>query len=182
MSRLYTQIVIIVQLNQDCLLILNTETISQTGAKPVFIDVDEFFTMDVSKIESKITKHTKAILPIHLYGQMADISAIQNLCTKYNLHLIEDCAQSHFSEYGGKKAGLWGIAGSFSFYPGKNLGAYGDAGCIITNDDSFAKKCRMYANHGSLVKHDHIIEGINSRMDGLQASILCAKLPYILNW
>jgi len=162
--------------------ISSSETVSQTGAKPVFIDVDQFFTMDVSKIESKITKHTKAILPIHLYGQMADISAIQKLCTKYNLHLIEDCAQSHFSEYEGKKAGLWGIAGSFSFYPGKNLGAYGDAGCIITNDDSFAKKCRMYANHGSLVKHDHIIEGINSRMDGLQASILCAKLPYILNW
>jgi len=162
--------------------ISTSETISQTGAKPVFIDVDEFFTIDVSKIESKITKHTKAILPVHLYGQMADISAIQEICTRYNLHLIEDCAQSHFSEYNGKRAGLWGIAGSFSFYPGKNLGAYGDAGCIITNDDSVAEKCRMYANHGSLVKHNHIMEGINSRMDGLQAAILCAKLPHILKW
>lgn len=162
--------------------ISTSETISQTGATPVFIDVDEYFTIDVSKIESKITNRTKAIIPVHLYGQMADIKPIKQICEKYNLYLIEDCAQSHFSEYEGKKAGLFGIASTFSFFPGKNLGAYGDAGCIITNDDTFAEKFRMYSSHGALVKHTHIIEGINSRLDGLQASILSAKLPYILLW
>jgi dTDP-4-amino-4,6-dideoxygalactose transaminase len=96
--------------------------------------------------------------------------------------MIEDCAQSHFSEYKGKRAGLFGVAASFSFYPGKNLGAYGDAGCIMTNDDELAEKCRMYANHGALKKHQHQMEGINSRLDGLQASILSAKLPHILKW
>jgi dTDP-4-amino-4,6-dideoxygalactose transaminase len=162
--------------------ISTSETISQTGAKPVFIDVDEYFTIDVSKIESKITNRTKAIMPVHLYGQMAEMDTIKQICDKYNLHLIEDCAQSHFSEYQGKRAGLFGNASTFSFFPGKNLGAYGDAGCILTNDDSLAEKCRMYSTHGALVKHTHIIEGINSRLDGLQAGILSAKLPYILKW
>ena len=162
--------------------ISTSETISQTGAKPVFIDVDEYFTIDVSKIESKITNRTKAVLPVHLYGQMVDIYSIKQICEKHNLHLIEDCAQSHFSEYEDKRAGLFGIASTFSFFPGKNLGAYGDAGAIITNDDELAEKMRMYANHGALIKHQHKIEGINSRLDGLQASILSAKLPFILDW
>lgn len=162
--------------------ISTSETISQTGAKPVFIDIDEYFTIDVSKIEGKITNRTKAIIPVHLYGQMADMNPIKQICEKYNLHLIEDCAQSHFSEYEGRRAGLFGVASTFSFFPGKNLGAYGDAGCIITNDDSLAEKFRMYSTHGALIKHNHIIEGINSRLDGLQASILSAKLPYILQW
>jgi dTDP-4-amino-4,6-dideoxygalactose transaminase len=104
------------------------------------------------------------------------------IANKYNLPVIEDCAQSHFSDFDGKRAGAFGIAGSFSFYPGKNLGAYGDAGCIITNNDELAIKLRMYARHGALKKHEHQIEGINSRMDGIQAAILSAKLPYILNW
>jgi dTDP-4-amino-4,6-dideoxygalactose transaminase len=107
---------------------------------------------------------------------------IKFICEKYNLFLIEDCAQSHFSEYKGTKAGLFGIAGSFSFYPGKNLGAYGDAGCIITNDDDLATKCKMYARHGALIKHQHQIEGINSRLDGMQAAILSAKLPQVKEW
>ena len=162
--------------------ISTSETISQTGATPVFIDADEYFTIDVSKIESKITNRTKAIIPVHLYGQMADMNPIKDICEKYNLFLIEDCAQSHFSEYEGKRAGLFGIASTFSFFPGKNLGAYGDAGCIITNDDTLAEKFRMYSTHGALIKHTHIIEGINSRLDGLQAGILSAKLPYILEW
>jgi dTDP-4-amino-4,6-dideoxygalactose transaminase len=100
----------------------------------------------------------------------------------HKIFLIEDCAQSHFSEFGGKKAGLFGHAGSFSFYPGKNLGAYGDAGCIITNDDALAEKCRMFSHHGALKKHQHRMEGINSRLDGLQAAILSAKLPHLAEW
>ena len=163
--------------------ISTSETISQVGAKPVFADIEpEYFTMDPDQIEAKITPRTKAIIPVHLYGQSADITKIQALCNKYNLFLIEDCAQAHFAEYNGRKVGTFGIASSFSFYPGKNLGAYGDAGAIITNDDDHANKCRMYANHGALVKHNHLIEGINSRLDGLQASVLNIKLKYIDQW
>jgi dTDP-4-amino-4,6-dideoxygalactose transaminase len=162
--------------------ISTSETISQTGATPVFIDVDEYFTIDIAKIESKITSKTKAIMPVHMYGQMADVFMIEEICKKHNLYLIEDCAQSHFSELNSIRAGLRGIASTFSFFPGKNLGAYGDAGCILTNDDELAEKFRMYANHGALVKHQHRIEGINSRLDGLQAAILSVKLKYILDW
>ena len=162
--------------------ISTSETISQTGAVPVFVDVDEYFTIDVTKIEAAITPRTKAIIPVHLYGQMADVVVIKEICQKHNLFLIEDCAQSHFSELNGVRAGLSGIASTFSFFPGKNLGAYGDAGAIITNDDDLAEQMRMFANHGALVKHQHKIEGINSRLDGLQAAILSAKLPYILEW
>jgi dTDP-4-amino-4,6-dideoxygalactose transaminase len=163
--------------------ISSSETISQTGARPVFIDAHpEYFSMDETRLESLITSRTKAVIVVHLQGQMCDMNSIRTICEKKNIHLIEDCAQSHFSEYNGVRAGLSGIAGSFSFYPGKNLGAYGDAGCIITQDDKLAEKCRMYARHGALIKHQHQIEGINSRLDGIQAAILCAKLPYILKW
>jgi dTDP-4-amino-4,6-dideoxygalactose transaminase len=163
--------------------ISSSETITQAGAKPVFVDVHPFyFSIDEEQIESKITERTKAIIAVHLQGQMCEIEKIKAICEKHHLFLIEDCAQSHFSAYKNKRAGLFGIAGSFSFYPGKNLGAYGDAGCIITNDDALADKCRMYARHGALVKHQHQIEGINSRMDSMQAAILSAKLPYILEW
>lgn len=163
--------------------ISTSETISQAGAKPIFVDIDPvFYTIDETQIEKKITARTKAIIPVHLFGQMCEMNYIIQIAERYNLFIIEDCAQSHFSTYNGKNAGLFGIAGSFSFYPGKNLGAYGDAGCIITNDDSFAEKCKMYARHGALIKHQHKIEGINSRLDGLQAAILLVKLPYILEW
>jgi len=163
--------------------ISTSETISLTGATPVFIDIEpNYYTIDSSKIKEKITKRTKAILPVHLYGQSAEIDVIKNICELNNLHLIEDCAQAHFAESHGQKVGTFGRAGTFSFYPGKNLGAYGDAGAIITNDADLAMKCRMYANHGALKKHDHHIEGINSRMDGMQAAILNAKLPYISEW
>lgn len=163
--------------------ISSSETIGQTGARPVFVDVDPiFYSIDDEAIEAKINSNTKAIVLVHLQGQMCDLAKIDALCKKHNLYLIEDCAQSHFSEFEGRRAGTVGIAGSFSFYPGKNLGAYGDAGCIMTNDDELATRFRRYANHGALVKHKHEIEGINSRMDGLQASILTAKLPYILQW
>lgn len=164
--------------------ISSSETITQTGAKPVFVDVhSEYFnSLDEKQLEKAITSKTKAVIAVHLHGHISQIDVIKQLCDKHSIALIEDCAQSHFSSLNGIYAGLTGIAGSFSFYPGKNLGAYGDAGCIITNDDNLAEKCRMYANHGALVKHQHKIEGINSRLDGLQAAILNAKLPYILDW
>lgn len=163
--------------------ISTSETISLTGARPVFVDIDvDFYTINEALLEKAISPKTKAIIPVHLFGQACNMELISTFAAKYNLHIIEDCAQAHFSEFKGIRVGTWGIAGSFSFYPGKNLGAYGDAGCIITNDDELALKCRMFARHGALKKHQHIIEGINSRMDGLQAAILSAKLPYILEW
>jgi dTDP-4-amino-4,6-dideoxygalactose transaminase len=163
--------------------ISSSETISQAGAKPVFVDIDPaYYSIDESQLENKITARTKAIVPVHLQGQMCNMDAILEIANKHRIPVIEDCAQSHFSEYKTKRAGTMGIAGSFSFYPGKNLGAYGDAGCIITNDDALAEKCKMFSRHGALVKHQHQMEGINSRLDGLQASILLAKLPHILKW
>lgn len=163
--------------------ISSSETIGQTGAKPVFVDVHpDYFSIDDEALERAITPATKALVLVHLQGQACDLDKIEAICKKHNVHLIEDCAQAHFTEYKGRRVGTVGIAGSFSFYPGKNLGAYGDAGCIITNDDDLAARFRMYANHGALIKHQHKMEGINSRMDGLQAAILTAKLPHILQW
>lgn len=163
--------------------ISTSETISQAGAKPVFVDIEpEYYTIDPARVEEAITERTKAIMPVHLYGQPAAMDQLRALAEKHNLYIIEDCAQAHFSEFQGQRTGTMGIAGTFSFYPGKNLGAYGDAGCIVTNDDALAEKCRMFANHGALKKHHHLMEGINSRLDGLQAAVLTAKLPFILDW
>ena len=163
----------------------SSETITQTGARPVFVDVEEdFYDIDPAKIEEKITDRTKAILPVHLLGQPAQMDAITAICQKHGLLLVEDCAQSHFAEFKGRKVGTFGRAGTFSFYPGKNLGAYGDAGAIVTNDSDLALQMRMFANHGAdrANKHEHIMEGINSRLDGLQAAILTAKLPHVGAW
>lgn len=163
--------------------ISSSETISQTGAKPVFVDIHPvYYSMDEEQLESKITSRTKAVIVVHLQGQVCEMERIKSICDNKGIPIIEDCAQSHFSEYKGIRAGLFGKAASFSFYPGKNLGAYGDAGCVITNDDILAENCQMFARHGALKKHEHKIEGINSRMDGLQAAILSAKLPHILGW
>lgn len=163
--------------------ISTSETISQTGACPVFVDIEEeYFTIDPLLIEEKITPRTKAIIPVHLYGQPAQIDVIKDICDRHNLYLVEDCAQSHFAEFKGRLVGTFGKAATFSFYPGKNLGAYGDAGAIITNDNELAKQIRLFANHGALQKHNHIIEGINSRMDGFQGAVLDVKLPYINKW
>jgi dTDP-4-amino-4,6-dideoxygalactose transaminase len=163
--------------------ISSSETISQTGATPVFVDIDpDYYSMNEQLLEKAVSPRTRAIIPVHLHGQTCDMDAIMAIANKHNLFVIEDCAQSHFSEFKGRRAGTMGIAASFSFYPGKNLGAYGDAGCVLTNDDELALKVRMYARHGALKKHQHQMEGINSRMDGLQAAILGAKLPYILEW
>jgi dTDP-4-amino-4,6-dideoxygalactose transaminase len=162
--------------------IATSEAISQTGARPVFVDIEDYFHIDPSKIESRITKKTKAIIPVHLFGQPADVQAVRAICEKHRLHLVEDCAQSHFATFQGQKTGTFGIAGTFSFYPGKNLGAYGDGGAILSNDDDFARNARLFANHGSLRKYVHEIEGINSRLDSLQAVVLQAKLGHIDDW
>ncbi|PWR72843.1 DegT/DnrJ/EryC1/StrS family aminotransferase [Methanospirillum lacunae] len=159
------------------------ESVSITGAKPVFVDIEpDYYTIDPSLIEQKITKDTKAILPVHIYGQPADMDPIRDICEDRNLFLIEDCAQAHFAEYHGKKVGNLGDVGTFSFYPSKNLGAYGDGGCITCNDSKLAEKMRRYANHGSLKKHDHLFEGINSRLDGIQAAVLLVKMRYVERW
>lgn len=162
--------------------ISTSEAISQTGAVPIFVDVDEYFHIDVTKVAGKITPRTRAIVPVHLYGQPADMKVLRALAEKHGLHLVEDCAQAHFAEFGGARVGTFGAAGTFSFFPGKNLGAWGDAGAIITNDDDLARSMRMFANHGALIKHQHEMEGINSRLDGIQAALLSAKLPHIHEW
>jgi dTDP-4-amino-4,6-dideoxygalactose transaminase len=167
--------------------ISTSEVIAQAGARVVFADIDpDCYTIDPEDVKRKVTGRTRAIIPVHLFGQPADMAPIERLCEERNLHLVEDCAQAHFAEYrsGGqsRKAGTMGRVGTFSFYPGKNLGAYGDAGAIVTADEALAVRMRMYANHGSLVKHQHEIEGINSRLDGLQAAILSAKLPHLAGW
>jgi len=163
--------------------ISSSETITQTGARVVFADVHpEYYSINETQLKQKLTSRTKAVVAVHLHGQVCEMDFIQSFCKTHSLYLIEDCAQAHFSEYRGTKAGLFGIASSFSFYPGKNLGAYGDAGCMMTNDDDLATKLRMYARHGALKKHEHQIEGVNSRMDSLQAAILSVKLHHINKW
>jgi len=162
--------------------ISTSETITHTGARPVFVDIDEYFHIDPAQIEAKITLRSKAVIPVHIFGQPVDVRAVKDICDRHGLFLIEDCAQSHFATSQGKKTGTFGIAGTFSFYPGKNLGAYGDAGAIITDNDDFARKARLFANHGSLQKHIHEIEGINSRLDSIQAVVLHAKLKHIDDW
>ncbi|MBL7859166.1 MAG: DegT/DnrJ/EryC1/StrS family aminotransferase [Cyclobacteriaceae bacterium] len=163
--------------------ISSSETISLCGAKPVFADVDsQTYTLDPDRIEEKITDRTKAIVAVHLYGQAAHLEILKKICDKHHLFLIEDCAQGHLTLEYGKYAGTVGEIGAFSFYPTKNLGAYGDAGCIVTNSDTLAEKARRFANHGALLKDDHLVEGMNSRMDTLQAAVLLAKLPHLKRW
>lgn len=163
--------------------ISTSEAVSAVKAKPVFVDTDpDYFTIDVQKIEQRITSATKAIIPVHLYGQMADMDTILKIARQYDLKVLEDCAQAHGAAYKDSLAGTMGDAASFSFYPGKNLGAYGDAGAMVTNDDELAEKARMIANHGQIKKHHHIIEGRNSRMDTLQAAVLRIKLQHLPTW
>jgi dTDP-4-amino-4,6-dideoxygalactose transaminase len=161
--------------------ISTSEAITAAGGQVVFCDTDEeTFTIDHVEIERKITPATVGIVPVHLYGQAADMSAIMAIARKHHLWVLEDCAQAHLAKYNGRYVGTFGNAGTFSFYPGKNLGAYGDAGCIVTNDDRLADWLATFARHGG--KGDHIMEGINRRMDGLQAAILNAKLPHLPVW
>ena len=161
--------------------ISTSEAITQAGGRVVFCDTDEeTFTIDPDDIQRKITPATVGIIPVHLYGQPADMDAIMAAAKRHNLWVIEDCGQAHLARYKGQYVGTFGHAATFSFYPGKNLGAYGDAGCIVTNEDRFADWIATFARHGG--KGDHIMEGINSRMDGLQAAILNAKLPHLPAW
>lgn len=163
--------------------ISSAETITQCGATPVFADVDaECYTVDPIVVEKKINAKTKAIVAVHLYGQVADMNALLSLCEKHNLKLIEDCAQAHLTKLNGKTSGGIGHAAAFSFYPTKNLGAYGDAGCVTTNDSSIVEFIRRYANHGALQKDDNKFEGINSRLDELQAAVLLTKLKHLPRW
>ena len=159
------------------------EAVCNAGAKPVLCDVDpERLTMDAKKVKSLITNQTKAIIPVHLYGQMADMDPLVRLCKKYGLHLIEDAAQAHKAEYKGHMAGSMGTFGTFSFFPGKNLGAYGDAGAITTNSEELYNKAFKMANHGRISKYDHEILGRNSRLDTLQAAILSVKIKHLEDW
>ena len=163
--------------------ISTSEAVSSLGAIPVFVDIDPHnYTINVELIRTKITQKTKAIIPVHLYGQPADMRVIMEIADEFNIKVLEDCAQAHGAKISGKMVGSYGHAASFSFYPGKNLGAYGDAGCMITNDENIARVARMIANHGQEGKHNHIIEGRNSRLDAMQASILNVKLPYLKGW
>ncbi len=163
--------------------ISTSEVITLAGATPVFADVDsKYFTITEKSIKDKITTRTKAVIVVHLYGQVADVNAMKVLCYASDLFLIEDCSQAHLSSEQGVMAGSTGDCGVFSFYPTKNLGAFGDAGCVITNQDPLAEKIRRLANHGGLSKDDHQIEGFNSRMDTMQAAILNVKLKYLQEW
>lgn len=163
--------------------ISTTETITQAGGKVVFVDTDrDTFTIDAKKIEEKITSKTVGIIPVHLYGQAADMDAIMKIASRYGLWVLEDCAQAHLAKYNGQQVGTFGNAASYSFYPGKNLGAMGDAGAIVTNDRELARKMTIFARHGGLTKGEHLIEGINSRMDGIQAAILGVKLRHLNIW
>ncbi len=163
--------------------ISTTEAITLAGAKPLFVDIDpESYTVDTAQIEGVITERTKAIIPVHLYGQPADMGPILEVAERYHLKVIEDAAQAHGAEYKGRRVGSFGDAACFSFYPSKNLGAYGDGGAVVTNDEEIAQRVRMLRNHGSREKYSHEIEGVNSRLDVLQAAILRVKLRYLEHW
>lgn len=154
--------------------------VTYVGATPVFVEPDiRTFNIDPAKIEKAITEKTKAIMPVHLYGQACDMEPIMKIAKKYNLLVVEDCAQAHGATYKGKVVGSFGDAAGFSFYPGKNLGALGDAGAIVTNNEELAKKVRALGNYGSDYKYHHVYQGNNSRLDELQAAFLAAKLPLL---
>jgi dTDP-4-amino-4,6-dideoxygalactose transaminase len=163
--------------------IATAEAITFCGAKPVFVDIDEkTYTMDPELIESAITPRTKAIIPVHLFGQPADMEPIMEIAGKNGLFVIEDACQAHGAEYKGRSAGSIGDAGCFSFYPGKNLGAYGEAGAVITNNAELAEKMAMFRDHGQSRKYHHAVIGWNARMDGVQGAILNVKLKHLPAW
>lgn len=153
--------------------------ITMNGATPVFVEPDEFYNIDASKIEEKITDKTKAVLVVHLYGQTCQMDKIVDICKKHNLRLVEDCAQSHGSMYNGQMSGTFGDIGCFSFYPSKNLGAFGDAGAIVTNDEQIAQDFRVYRNYGSEKRYYNKVVGANSRLDELQAGLLRVRLTHM---
>jgi dTDP-4-amino-4,6-dideoxygalactose transaminase len=161
------------------------EAICLTGARPVFVDIDEqTYTMDPGALETAITSRTKAVVPVHLFGQVADMDPICEIARRHRLHVIEDAAQAHGAEYRGRKAGSLGDAGCFSFYPSKNLGALGEGGAVTTDDEDLANRLRMLRDHGQSAKNQHSLVGWNSRLDGIQAAVLSVKLQYLdrENW
>ena len=163
--------------------IATCEAISHTGAKIVFVDIEpNTYTIDVEKLEQAITKQTKAIIPVHLYGHPANMPHILEIAKQYNLKVIEDAAQAHGAKVNGQMVGTFGDVGCFSFFPAKNLGSYGDAGGIITNNNEIAEHVFLLRNHGRASKFIHKIEGFNCRLDSLQASILRVKLKYLSKW
>jgi len=160
--------------------VATTETIAILGAKPVYVDIDEkTYNIDSSKIEEKITSRTKAIMPVHLYGQPAEMDSIMEIARKNNLFVIEDAAQALGAEYRNQKTCTIGHVNCISFYPSKNLGAFGDAGMITTNDSELAEKIKMITAHGSRKKYYHEVLGVNSRLDSIQAAVLNVKLKYL---
>lgn len=153
--------------------------ITMNGATPVFVEPDAYYQIDADKIEEKITEKTKAVMVVHLYGHVADMDRIMEICRKHHLKLIEDCAQSHGAMYKGKMTGTFGDAGCFSFYPSKNLGAFGDGGAVVTNDESLAKEVKIYRNYGSEKRYYNKVVGTNSRLDELQAGLLNVRLSHM---
>ncbi|MEK3978648.1 DegT/DnrJ/EryC1/StrS family aminotransferase [Psychrobacillus sp. FSL K6-2836] len=157
--------------------------IVRANAKPIFIDIDPVtYNIDPTKLEAAITGKTKAIIPVHLYGQMADMDLIMEIAKKYNLHVIEDAAQAIGSTYKGKQVGEMSSAATYSFFPTKNLGAYGDGGMVVSNNDELAEQARVIRVHGSKPKYHHHVLGYNSRLDEMQAAILTVKLPHLSTW
>ena len=160
----------------------STLSIINLGAIPVFIDVDEHGLLNLTNIEKKITKKTKAILYVHLYGQCKDLSNLKKICKSKKIYLIEDCAQSHLSESKAGKSGSFGDFAAWSFYPTKNLGAVGDAGAINSNNLRLINKCRKIRNYGQTSRYKHVIKGVNSRLDEIQANFIYEKLKYLEKW
>ena len=163
--------------------VATVSAICYTGARPVFVDIEPTtFTMDPDQIEKAITPRTKAILPVHLYGQMANMDAILGIARRHNIPVIEDACQAHGAEYKARRAGSMGVSGCFSFYPGKNLGAYGEGGIVVTSDDEHAKQIRMLRDWGQSKRYHHVLKGFNYRMEGMQGAILRVKLRYLEAW
>jgi dTDP-4-amino-4,6-dideoxygalactose transaminase len=163
--------------------IATAEGIMHTGAKPVFVDIDPHtYGIDAKKIEAAITPRTRAILPVHLYGNPSDMEAIMGIARKHRLMVVEDCAQAHLAKFGGRHIGTFGDAATFSFYPGKNLGAYGDAGFVFSSTREHEVLVRKLLDHGRMSKYEHDLVGYNHRMDGIQAAILLVKLKYLQEW
>ncbi|MDB4914041.1 MAG: DegT/DnrJ/EryC1/StrS family aminotransferase [Gemmatimonadetes bacterium] len=161
----------------------SSEPVSRAGLRVVFADVDPHtYTLDVEDVRQRVTPRTAAIVVVHLYGQSCDMRPMLELADQHGLKVIEDCAQAHGAQYEGRHVGTLGTAASWSFYPGKNLGAYGDAGAITTSDSELARRCRMIANHGRVEKYNHLFEGRNSRLDGIQAAVLSVKLKRLPAW
>jgi dTDP-4-amino-4,6-dideoxygalactose transaminase len=157
--------------------------ISYTGARPVLVDIDrDSYNIDAAEIEAAITARTRAVVPVHLYGQAADLDPILEIARRRNLVVIEDACQAHGARYKGNRVGALGDAGCFSFYPGKNLGAYGDAGMVVTNSEDIARQIRLLRNYGQPQKYQHVMLGYNRRLDSLQAAVLRAKLPLLDQW